>query len=134
MKGIYKGICIVIIASLFVVALFIASCAWIPPDLVLRVVNPSYTLVGNTVTITFELYNSGSETLNNCKVKWYVDGTSNGDIDYDGITVWVPSTGVDLSVGETDGPFNVDITSVLFGGGVEFYGIYEMGWDSPSSD
>jgi len=107
----------------------------IPPDLVLRVVNPSYTFIGggNNVRITFKLYNSGSEALKNCKVKWYVDdfdGDASDDvIEYDELTVWAPGTGVDLAVGETSAEFTVDTTSGIFGSGVNFYGIYEMGWD-----
>ena len=130
MKGKYIGI----IAFLLVIVLLIASCNLIPPDLVLRVVNPSYASIGGgNVRITFELYNSGSERLQNCKVKWYVDDTdgdaSDADIEYDELTGWAPGIGVDLGVGVTKGPFTVDTTSGIFGGGVNFYGIYEMGWD-----
>ena len=106
----------------------------IPPDLVLRVVDPSYASIGGgNVRITFQLYNSGSERLQNWKVKWYVDDNidagSDGIIDYDEITVWVPGIGVDLAVGETSSVYTIDTTSGKFGGGVNFYGIYEMGWD-----
>ncbi len=128
MKGKYIGI----LAVLLVVVFLIASCNLFAPDLVLRVVNPSYApIVGDpgNVRITFELENSGSETLRNCKVKWFVDDTSGTDIEYDEITVWAPGIGVNLGVGETSGPFTVDTTSGIFGGGVNFYGIYEMGWD-----
>ena len=131
MKGKYIGI----IAFLVVIVLLVASCNLIPPDLVLRVVNPSYTFIGggNNVRITFKLYNSGSEALQDCKVKWYVDDTdgdaSDADIEYDELTVWAPGTGVDLAVGETSAEFTVDTTSGIFGSGVNFYGIYEMGWD-----
>ena len=134
MKGKYIGI----IAFLSVIVLLIASCNLIPPDLVLRVVNPSYTFIdgGTNVRITFQLYNSGSEMLQTCKVKWYVDdfdgdGTD-ADIEYDELTVWAPGIGVDLSVGETGGPFTVDTTSGIFTNGVNFYGIYAMGWDGPT--
>ncbi len=121
MKGKYIGI----IAFLLVIVLFIASCSLIPPDLVLRVVNPSHTFIdgGINVRITFELYNSGSERLQNCKVRWYVDDTSGTDIEYDELTGWAPGSGVDLAVGETSGPFTVDTTSGKFGAGVNFYGI-----------
>ncbi len=131
MKGKYIGI----IAFLLVIVVLIASCDLIPPDLVLRVVNPSYTFIdgGTNVHITFYLENSGSERLQNCKVKWYLDDTdgdaSDADIEYDEKTVWAPGTGVDLGIGVTKGPFTVDTTSGIFGGGVNFYGIYEMGWD-----
>ncbi len=131
MKCKYIGI----IAFLLVIVLFLASCNLIPPDLVLRVVNPSYSFIdgGINVQISFRLHNSGSERLQNCKVRWYVDDTidagSDGVIDYDEITVWAPGTGVDLLVGETSAVFTVDTTSDIFGGGVNFYGIYEMGWD-----
>jgi hypothetical protein len=115
--------------------LFIASCSFISPDLVLRVVNPSYVSIGGgDIRISFKLYNSGSELLSNCKVKWYVDYNIDGVIDYDEITVWAPSTGVDLSVGETSSVINVDTTSGNYVGAIDFYGIYEMGWDSPSND
>ncbi len=126
MKGKYIGI----IAFLLVIVLFLASCNLIPPDLVLRVVNPSYTSIGGgNVQIKFELYNSGSEALQNCKVRWFVDDTSGTDIEYDEITGWAPGSGVYLGVDKTKGPFYVDTTLGIFGGGVNFYGIYEMGWD-----
>ncbi len=130
MKGKYIGI----ITFLSVIVLLIASCNLGAPDLVLRVENPSYQIIGNDVHITFELKNSGSERLQNCKVRWYVDDFDNdvlldANIEYDEITIWAPSTGIDLGVGIKRGPFTVDTTSGIFGGGVNFYGIYEMGWD-----
>ena len=131
MKGKYIGI----LAVLLVIVFLIASCNLFAPDLVLRVVNPSYTFIdgGTNVHITFYLENSGSERLQNCKVKWYVDDfdsdASDADIEYDEKTVWAPGTGVDLGIGVTKGPFTVDTTLGIFGGGVNFYGIYEMGWD-----
>ena len=133
MKGKYIGI----IAFLLVIVLFIASCELIAPDLALRVVNPSYApIVGDpgNVRITFELYNSGSEGLQNCKVRWFVDDISGTDIEQDELTVWAPAAGVYVPEGKTRGPFTVDTTSGMFGTGVKFYGIYEMGWDYSSDE
>ena len=129
MKSKYIGI----IAFLFVIVLFIASCELFAPDLVLRVVNPSYEIIGNNVKISFQLYNSGSERLQNCKVKWGVDSMDVG-IEYDETTVWAPTFGVDLGVGATSSPISVETTSTDFSGGVEFFGIYEMGWDYSSDE
>lgn len=128
-----------IAAFLTAVVVFMASCNLFPPDTSLRVVNPSYTLIsGNNVRISFKLYNSGSEALENCKVKWFVDDFDNdsagantdADIEYDEITAWAPSIGVDLAAGETSEEFTVDTTSGIFVNGVNFYGIYEMGWNA----
>ncbi len=133
MKGKYIGI----IAFLLVIVLFLASCNLGSPDLVLRVVNPTYQIIGNDVHITFELKNTGSEWLENCKVKWYVDDTDNGptdEVEYDEITIWAPSTGIDLGVGVKKGPFTVETTLEDFSGGVNFFGIYEMGWNYSSDE
>lgn len=130
-----KGKNIGITALLLVIVMLMASCNLFPPDTALRVINPSCASIGDgNVRITFELYNSGSEALQNCKVKWYVDDTDNdasdADIEYDEITGWAPSIGVDLAVGQSTAEFTVDTTSGIFGGGVNFYGIYEMGWNT----
>jgi hypothetical protein len=137
MKGKYIGI----IAFFLVIVLLIASCNLFPPDLTLRVVNPSYAQIGgtNNVRITFKLHNSGSETLQNCKVRWYVDDIdsdgTDADIEYDEITNWAPVIGVNLAGGETSAEFTVDTTSDIFiGGVVNFYGIYEMGWNYSSDE
>ena len=133
MKGKYIGI----IAFLLVIVVLIASCNLGTPDLALRVVNPSYEIIGNDVHITFELRNIGSEWLQDCKVKWYVDDTDNGptdEVEYDEITIWAPSTGIDLGVGVKKGPFTVETTLVDFSGGVNFFGIYEMGWNYSSDE
>ena len=132
MKVKYIGI----IAFLLVIVLLIASCDLFAPDLVLQVVNPSYTitdLVNGVVEITFELKNTGSERLQNCKVKWGVDSMDLG-IEWDEITDWAPPFGVDVGVGVKKGPFTVSITDPAFSGGVEFFGIYEMGWDYSSDE
>jgi len=124
-----------VIAFLLLLAPLMAGCNLLTPDLALRVVNPSYSSIsGNNVRISFQLYNSGSERLQNCKVKWYVDdydggALSDSDIEYDEITSWTPVFGVDLSPGETSNVRTVDTTSGIFAGGVNFYGIYEMGWN-----
>ena len=131
MKGKYIGI----IAFLSVIVMLIASCDLFAPDLVLQVVDPSYTIIGNDVQITFKLKNTGSERLQNCKVRWYVDDTATGptdEIEYDEKTDWAPPLGVDLGVGVTKGPFYVQTSQVDFSGGVNFFGIYEMGWDYSS--
>jgi len=133
MKGKYVGI----IVFLSVIVLLIASCNLFPPDLVLRVVNPSIASIGGgNVQISFELYNSGSEALQNCKVKWYVDNIDgdNSVIEYDEITVWAPGIGVDLGVYGTGGPFTVDTTSGNFSDGVNVFGVYEMGWDGSTDE
>jgi len=125
MKGKYIGIFV----FLLVLVILIASCSWATPDLALRVVDPSYNIVGGNVEITFQLYNSGSEALQDCKVKWYVDDTSGTDIEYDEITSWVPTFGVSLGADQTSSVFTVYTTSGIFSGGINFYGIYEMGWN-----
>jgi hypothetical protein len=135
MKGKYVGLA----AILSVVVLLVAGCNLMPPDLVLRVVNPSIASIGGgNVRITFRLYNSGSDALQSCKVKWYVDDTdgdaSDADIEYDELTVWAPATGVYLAEGQTSGVYTVDTTSGIFGGGVNFYGVYEMGWNYSSEE
>ena len=135
MKGKYIGI----IAFLSVIVLLIASCDLFAPDLVLQVVDPSYTItLTNNVEIKFKLKNTGSERLQNCKVKWYVDDTATGptdEIEYDEITDWAPTFGVDLGVGATSSyiyAYTDDSTD--FSGGVNFFGIYEMGWDYSSDE
>jgi hypothetical protein len=140
MKRKYVGLA----ALLFAVVLFVASCDLTAPDLVLRVVNPSIASIGGgNVRITFRLYNSGSDALQNCKVKWYVDDTnldaSDNEIEYDELTVWAPSGGVNLAQGQTSSIYTVDTTSGIFGNGligdgVNFYGVYEMGWDYSSQE
>ena len=93
MKPKYIGI----IALLSVIVLFIASCDLFAPDLVLQVVDPSYTIIGTDVKIEFSLKNTGSERLQNCKVRWYVDDTATGptdEIEYDEKTDWAPALGV----------------------------------------
>ena len=70
-------------------------------------------------------------------MKWYVDDTANGptdEIEYDEITDWAPTLGVDLGVGITKGPFTVQTSEIDFIGGVNFFGIYEMGWDYASDE
>jgi hypothetical protein len=130
MKGKYIGIT----AFLLVSILLIASCHLGTPDLALRVLNPSYTSIdgGNNIRISFQLKNTGSEYLEDCKVKWFVDDTANGptdEIEYDEITNWVPTFGTNLGAGQTSSVLTVDTTSGIFIGGVNFYGIYEMGWN-----
>ena len=134
-----KGKSIGIAAFLAVVVLLLASCNLFPPDTSLRVVDPHYTIIGgDDVRIFFTLYNSGSEALKNCKVKWYVDdfdndaagANSDADIEYDEITGWAPSIGVDLEAYSYTEELSVVTTSGIFGGGVNFYGIYEMGWNA----
>ena len=129
-----KGKYICISAILLVIVFLIASCHLGTPDLALRVVNQSYEImVGGDVKITFELENTGSEYLEDCKVKWFVDDVdsdaSDDDIEYDEITNWVPTFGTSLGAGKTSSVFTIDTESGIFGSGVNFYGIYEMGWN-----
>ena len=131
MKRRYIGI----VAFLSVIALVLASCDLFAPDLVLQVVDPSYTIIGDDVEIEFWLKNTGSERLQNCKVKWYVDDTANGNpgvVEYDEITDWAPSVGRDLGVGVTKGPFYAQTSEKDFSGGLDFFGVYAMGWDYSS--
>ena len=114
------GKCHGILAILSVIVLLLASCNLGAPDLALRIVNPTIApVVGDptNVRITYQLHNSGSETLRNCKVRWYVDDTSGTDIEYDEITNWTPTTGYDLSVDETSEAMSVETTSGIFAGG-----------------
>ena len=129
-----KGKNIGIIAFLFVIVLLIASCHLGTPDLALRVVNPSYTSIGGgDIRISFQLENTGSEYLEDCKVKWFVDGVdgdaSDADIEYDEITNWVPTFGTNLGAGQTSSEYTINTTYGICGIGVNFYGIYEMGWN-----
>ena len=133
-----KGKYLTSTAFLIVILALMASCNLFPPDLALRAVNPTYTAIaGNNVRITFRLYNSGSEALQNCKVRWYVDNSGDGDdgtVEYDELTAWAPSIGINLAVGETSSVFTVDTTSGTYASGVDFYGIYEMGWNYSSDE
>ena len=128
MKSRHFGIVVFFLATV----LMIAGCDLGAPELVLRVVNPSITTAtGSNIRITFQLYNSGSESLQNCKVRWYVDDTPGLTIEYDEITAWAPSIGVDLGAGQTSSTLSVD-TSATYPGGVtdaDHVGIYEMGWN-----
>jgi hypothetical protein len=134
MKGKYIGTA----AFLLAILVLIAGCNLLPPDLALRAVDPSYTVIGGNVQITFRLYNSGSEALQNCKVRWYVDGIdgdgSDGTVEYDEVTAWAPTIGVNLAVGETSSVFTVNTTSGTYSSPIDFYGMYEMGWNYSSDD
>ena len=122
-------------AAFFAAAVLSLSSCNLSPKLALRVINPSYTFIdaGTNVQITFQLYNSGSEYLQDCKVRWYVDDLdsdgSDAVIEYDEITSWAPTFGYDLGVGQTSPAISVETDSGIFLAGINFYGIYEMGWD-----
>jgi len=122
-----------VIAFLLLLAPLMAGCNLLTPDLALRVVNPSYSSIsGNNVRISFQLYNSGSERLQNCKVKWYVDDSgdvNDGTIEYDEVTSWAPLFGIDVSPGETTRTITVSTTSGTYTSPLDSYGIYEMGWN-----
>jgi hypothetical protein len=127
---------IVIVALLSVVVFLGVSCSLVPPDMVLRVVEPSYVFIdsGNNVRITFKLMNSGSETLENCKVRWYVDDVDPSPddviINYDEVTVWAPAAGVTIGAGKTTtSSYSVETTSLALANAIENIGIYEMGWN-----
>lgn len=138
MKGKYLGI----IGFLSMLIMLIASCELIPPECALAVINRSYASIGGgNIRISFQLENTGSESLQNCKVRWFVDDfdgdASDADVEFNtvnDITVWAPAMGVDLSVGEISGIITVDTTSGLYGGGVNFYGVYEYGFDNPPDE
>ena len=126
---------IAILAILPIVVLGIVSCDLFPPQNALQLYGtPSYTDIGGNITINFELQNIGSETLSNCKVRWYVDETPNGSIDFDEITGWAPATGVAISGPGTSGPLSVSTTTGIVVANIEYYGIYAWGWDNPPDE
>ena len=87
---------IVVLALLSLSILAIVSCNLFPPQNSLQLAGtPYYTDIGGNIKIHFELENIGSDSLQNCKVKWYVDQTANDSINFDEITAWAPTFGVD---------------------------------------
>ena len=125
----------VVIAILSFFALAIASCNLLPPQNALSLASaPVLEDDGGGIwQIRFQLYNSGEDALDNCKVKWYVDYTANGSINFDEITDWAPSLGVNLGVDKTSPVITVKTTgSVALP--VEYYGVYAWGWDNPPDD
>ena len=118
---------------LLVILLMLTSCDLSAPDMALRVVNSSLSQPGGggtAIQITFQLYNDGSERLEDCKVRWYVDGNNNNLVDYTDITGWIPAGGVSLGVGRTSSVYTVTTSSNYANiDAVEYFGIYEMGWD-----
>jgi hypothetical protein len=58
-----------------------------------------------------------------------LDATDN-EIEFDEITVWAPALGVTLGPGDTSIlSYTVDTASGFFASGVNFIGIYAMGWN-----
>ena len=126
---------IVTASILTIIVLVTGSCNLFPPENTLELAaEPYYTdLVGN-IQIHFELKNTGSDTLRNCKVKWYVDKTANGSIDFDEKTGWAPAFGVDLAGGAKSTEITVDTTTGIPYTDVEYFGVYAWGWDNPPDE
>jgi|GEM_PF-2724555 len=137
-----RSVVLVVLVSIGV--LVMGSCNLFPPQCALQLYEaPTITpALGDTtnVTISFKLVNIGSERLQNCKVQWYVDALGigiDGSIDFDEITDWVPSIGVDLGMFGISDEISVTTTSGNYTGGtaaVEYYGIYAWGWENPPDD
>jgi hypothetical protein len=127
---------IVIAAILPIIVLVIVSCDLFPPENTLELaVEPYYTdLDGINITIHFWLKNTGSDTLQNCKVKWYVDDSKNGSLDFTDITGWAPALGVDLAGGATSDKITVNTTTGVNFLDVEYFGVYAWGWDNPPDE
>jgi hypothetical protein len=133
---------VVLVALVSIGVLVMGSCNLFPPQCALQLYEaPTIaTALDDNVTISFRLENIGSERLQNCKVQWYVDalGTgTDGSIDFDEITDWAPSIGVDLGMFEISDEFSVTTTSGNYTGGtaaVDYYGVYAWGWENPPDD
>ena len=127
---------IVIAAILPIIVLVIVSCDLFPPENTLRLDGaPVLTDIGGGVLqIEFYLYNSGTDTLDNCKVKWYVDDTPNGSIDFNEITDWAPSLGVTIGGHKTSSRITVETDPYSVALPVEYYGIYAWGWNNPPDE
>jgi hypothetical protein len=125
----------VIFAVVSIVVLVLASCNLFPPQNSLELAGtPYYTDIGGDITIHFWLKNTGSDTLENCKVKWFVDETLDGSIDFDEITAWAPTLGVNLFPGETSSELTVDTTGGVIVANIEYFGVYAWGWENPPDD
>jgi hypothetical protein len=126
---------IVVLALLSLSILAIVSCNLFPPQNSLQLAGaPYYTDIGGNIKIHFELENIGSDSLQNCKVKWYVDQTANDSIDFDEITAWAPASGVDLAPVAKSGPLTVDTTTGITFSNVEYFGVYAWGWENPPDE
>ena len=133
---------VVLVALVSIGVLVLGSCNLFPPQCALQLYEaPTITpALDDNVTISFKLVNIGSESLQNCKVQWYVDalGTgTDGSIDFDEITDWAPLIGVDLGMFEISKEFSVTTTSGNYTGGtaaVDYYGVYAWGWENPPDD
>jgi hypothetical protein len=134
---------VVLVALAAIGVLILVSCNLFPPQCALQLYEaPTISTVSgeDNVTISFQLENIGSENLENCKVQWYVDSSSEGTvgtIETNEITDWAPSIGVDLSIGETSGLITVDTTFGNYAGGtagVDSFGIYAWGWENPPDE
>ena len=134
----------VIVALLSISILVLGSCNLFPPQCALWLYEaPTISnILGDdtNVKISFRLVNIGSENLQNCKVKWYVDSSSEGTvgtIELDEITDWAPTIGVDLIIGEISSEIPVTTTSGNYAGGtagVDSFGVYAWGWENPPDD
>ena len=126
----------VVLGILSIFTLAIASCSLIPPQNALRLAGPPVLtdIGGGILQIEFQLYNSGDDTLDNCKVKWYVDDTANGSIDFDEITNWAPSLGVTIGADKTTPVITVETAPGSVVLPVEYYGVYAWGWDNPPDE
>jgi len=132
---------IAIVAILAFSALALTSCDLFPPECALELADspdePYYTGAGAVKTIYFKLHNIGEVTLNDCKVRWYLDDAGDaltGTLEFDEITGWAPALGTTLDPGETSNWISVQTSEVDFSGGVEFFGVYAWGWENPSDE
>jgi hypothetical protein len=80
------------------------------------------------------LYHSGGDTLENCKVKWYVDDTPNELIYFDEITDWAPSLGVTIRADKSSSTITVETEPYSVALPVEFYGVFAWGWNNPPDE
>jgi hypothetical protein len=125
----------VIFAVVSIGVFVLSSCNLFPPQNSLRLASaPYYTDLGGNIRIHFHLENIGSDTLKNCKVKWYVDVTPGSTIEFDEVTAWAPTLGVNLSPGGDRDFLTVDTTTGITFASVENFGVYAWGWENPPDE
>ena len=116
---------VMFIISMLVIVL--GSCdSGSPPELYLKFFIDDWTGSGSsTIYIDYTLENGGESDLENCKIQFGVDTTSDSTRNYT-TTKW--TSGVDLSKGESHSVSNFSISA-----GVAINDVYVIasGWDSP---
>jgi hypothetical protein len=130
MKLHFIGMIIVLLLSIWI----FSGCDLLPPEIsFLPLVDDWGPDPGDgTLWIYYTFTNDGSVDLENCKVQFGIDeALVVGGVVYDNVTDWVPAAGVDLAQGETT--TGVYDTGLVFAG-VDYVGIYAVGFDNPPDD